>query len=173
MCPKKINLAAIAAELGVSIAAVSYALNDRSGVSAELRNRVRQLAKKWNYEARSPQIAVLLPVASIRLAAYSASLLNELRREAEKRSFRLLILSRADLSLLENRTISGALSLDFQREMGRLFPLQKNIPLICLNDPGNPIEGVASVRSDDEGGIWMALDYLVDNGHRKIGFLYT
>ena len=51
MDSKKMTLSRIAAELGVSMAAVSYALNDRPGVSAELRSRVRQLAKRWNYQS--------------------------------------------------------------------------------------------------------------------------
>ena len=69
MDSKKMTLSRIAAELGVSVAAVSYALNDRPGVSAELRSRVRQLAKRWNYQSPSPQIALLLPSGSIALSA--------------------------------------------------------------------------------------------------------
>ena len=172
MDSKKMTLSRIAAELGVSVAAVSYALNDRPGVSAELRSRVRQLAKRWNYQSPSPQIALLLPSGSIALSAYGISLLNELRSEAKKRGCRLLMLSCNDLSLLENRMVFGALSVDFQRKMGTLFPRQKDIPLICLNDPGNLMEGVPSVRSDEAAGIRRAMDYLVDAGHRRIALLY-
>lgn len=169
---KKVNLSSIAAELGVSVAAVSYALNDRPGVSEQLRDRVRRLTKQRNYEARSPQIALLLTKAETPLGAYLQSLLNALRLEGMRRGCRLLILSCGDLALLENRTVSGALSLDIEHKVGKLFPRQKDIPLICLNEPGNPIEGVSSVRSDDGNGVRTALDHLVDNGHRKIGLLY-
>ena len=172
MDSKKMTLSRIASELGVSTAAVSYALNDRPGVSADLRNRVRQLAKRRNYESPSPQIALLLPPGSLPLSAYGISLLNELRGEADRRNCRLLMLSCTDLSLLENRMVYGALSVDFQRKMGTLFPRQKDIPLICLNEPGNLMEGVPSIRSDEAAGIRCAMDYLVDAGHRRIALLY-
>lgn len=159
----------LAAELGCSVAAVSYALNDRPGVSEELRERVRELVRRRNYEPLRPRIAVLMTDAGLSLGFYMFSLLNALRGEAKRRGHQLLIVSRNDLSLLEDRMVSGALSLDFMHEIGRLFPKLKNMPLVCLNDLPNTLENVSTVHSDDEEGIRRALDYLVDCGHRRIG----
>ena len=166
---KKIRLMELAAELGCSVAAVSYALNDRPGVSEELRERVRELVRRRNYEPLRPRIAVLMTDAGLSLGFYMFSLLNALRGEAKRRGHQLLIVSRNDLSLLEDRMVSGALSLDFMHEIGRLFPKLKNMPLVCLNDLPNSLENVSTVHSDDEEGIRRALDYLVDCGHRRIG----
>lgn len=166
---KKIRLTELAAELGCSVAAVSYALNDRPGVSEKLRERVRELVRERNYEPLRPRIAVLMTDAGLSLGFYMFSLLNSLRGEAKRRGHQLLIVSRNDLSLLEDRMVSGALSLDFMHEIGRLFPKLKNMPLVCLNDLPNTLENVSTVHSDDEEGIRRALDYLVDRGHRRIG----
>lgn len=166
---KKTRLAELAAELGCSVAAVSYALNDRPGVSEKLRERVRELVRRRNYEPLRPRIAVLMTDAGLSLGFYMFSLLNSLRGEAKRRGHQLLIVSRNDLSLLEDRMVSGALSLDFMHEIGRLFPKLKNMPLVCLNDLPNTLENVSTVHSDDEEGIRRALDYLVDCGHRRIG----
>lgn len=166
---KKTRLTDLAAELGCSVAAVSYALNDRPGVSEKLRERVRELVRERNYEPLRPRIAVLMTDAGLSLGFYMFSLLNSLRGEAKRRGHQLLIVSRNDLSLLEDRMVSGALSLDFMHEIGRLFPKLKNIPLVCLNDLPNTLENVSTVHSDDEEGIRRALDYLVDCGHRRIG----
>lgn len=166
---KKTRLTDLAAELGCSVAAVSYALNDRPGVSEKLRERVRELVREWNYEPLRPRIAVLMTDAGLSLGFYMFSLLNSLRGEAKRRGHQLLIVSRNDLSLLEDRMVSGALSLDFMHEIGRLFPKLKNMPLVCLNDLPNTLENVSTVHSDDEEGIRRALDYLVDCGHRRIG----
>lgn len=166
---KKIRLMELAAELGCSVAAVSYALNDRPGVSEKLRERVRELVRERNYEPLRPRIAVLMTDAGLSLGFYMFSLLNSLRGEAKRRGHQLLIVSRNDLSLLEDRMVSGALSLDFMHEIGRLFPKLKNMPLVCLNDLPNTLENVSTVHSDDEEGIRRALDYLVDRGHRRIG----
>ena len=166
---KKTRLTDLAAELGCSVAAVSYALNDRPGVSEKLRERVRELVRERNYEPLRPRIAVLMTDAGLSLGFYMFSLLNSLRGEAKRRGHQLLIVSRNDLSLLEDRMVSGALSLDFMHEIGRLFPKLKNMPLVCLNDLPNSLENVSTVHSDDEEGIRRALDYLVDCGHRRIG----
>lgn len=166
---KKTRLTDFAAELGCSVAAVSYALNDRPGVSEKLRERVRELVRERNYEPLRPRIAVLMTDAGLSLGFYMFSLLNSLRGEAKRRGHQLLIVSRNDLSLLEDRMVSGALSLDFMHEIGRLFPKLKNMPLVCLNDLPNTLENVSTVHSDDEEGIRRALDYLVDRGHRRIG----
>ena len=166
---KKTRLTDFAAELGCSVAAVSYALNDRPGVSEKLRERVRELVRERNYEPLCPRIAVLMTDAGLSLGFYMFSLLNSLRGEAKRRGHQLLIVSRNDLSLLEDRMVSGALSLDFMHEIGRLFPKLKNMPLVCLNDLPNTLENVSTVHSDDEEGIRRALDYLVDCGHRRIG----
>lgn len=166
---KKTRLTDFAAELGCSVAAVSYALNDRPGVSEKLRERVRELVRERNYEPLRPRIAVLMTDAGLSLGFYMFSLLNALRGEAKRRGHQLLIVSRNDLSLLEDRMVSGALSLDFMHEIGRLFPKLKNMPLVCLNDLPNTLENVSTVHSDDEEGIRRALDYLVDRGHRRIG----
>lgn len=166
---KKTRLTDFAAELGCSVAAVSYALNDRPGVSEKLRERVRELVRERNYEPLRPRIAVLMTDAGLSLGFYMFSLLNSLRGEAKRRGHQLLIVSRNDLSLLEDRMVSGALSLDFMHEIGRLFPKLKNMPLVCLNDLPNTLENVSTVHSDDEEGIRRALDYLVDCGHRRIG----
>lgn len=166
---KKTRLTELAAELGCSVAAVSYALNDRPGVSEKLRERVRELVRERNYEPIRPRIAVLMTDAGLSLGFYMFSLLNSLRGEAKRRGHQLLIVSRNDLSLLEDRMVSGALSLDFMHEIGRLFPKLKNMPLVCLNDLPNTLENVSTVHSDDEEGIRRALDYLVDCGHRRIG----
>lgn len=166
---KKTRLTDLAAELGCSVAAVSYALNDRPGVSEKLRERVRELVRERNYEPLRPRIAVLMTDAGLSLGFYMFSLLNSLRGEAKRRGHQLLIVSRNDLSLLEDRMVSGALSLDFMHEIGRLFPKLKNMPLVCLNDLPNTLENVSTVHSDYEEGIRRALDYLVDCGHRRIG----
>ena len=98
---------------------------------------------KCRSEPLRPRIAVLMTDAGLSLGFYMFSLLNALRGEAKRRGHQLLIVSRNDLSLLEDRMVSGALSLDFMHEIGRLFPKLKNMPLVCLNDLPNSLENVS------------------------------
>lgn len=51
---KKVNLETIARELNISIASVSYALNEKKGVSEELRERVKQKAEELGFRPLHP-----------------------------------------------------------------------------------------------------------------------
>lgn len=52
---KKVTLTDIAGELGISPAAVSYALHDRPGVSEEMARRIRERAAQMGYELPAGQ----------------------------------------------------------------------------------------------------------------------
>jgi len=55
---KRATLNDIARQLGVSRAAVSFALNDRPGVSQELRDKVRAVASELHYRPNSAALAL-------------------------------------------------------------------------------------------------------------------
>jgi len=63
--PRKPTLHDVAAAAGVSIAAVSFALRDKAGVSPETRERVLAAARELNY-------VVNVPARSLRTARYGA-----------------------------------------------------------------------------------------------------
>lgn len=117
-------------------------------------------------------IALILPSLRIQsLGYYTLELLNAFRQEAAKRGSGVLITALEDAGLLRENMVSGAISFDFLRSIGRSFPNLKNIPLVCLNDPGNPLEEVGTVLTDERAGIRRALQFLREKGHRRIGFL--
>ncbi|WP_258368602.1 LacI family DNA-binding transcriptional regulator [Curtobacterium sp. MCBD17_013] len=51
--PKRVTIAEIAARAGVSTGAVSFALNDRPGVSAATRSRILEVARELNWRPHS------------------------------------------------------------------------------------------------------------------------
>lgn len=65
MTPRKPTLHDVAAAAGVSIAAASFALRDKPGVSPETRERVLAVARELNY-------TVNVPARSLRTARYGA-----------------------------------------------------------------------------------------------------
>ncbi|WP_431796681.1 LacI family DNA-binding transcriptional regulator [Microbacterium enclense] len=65
MTPRKPTLHDVAAAAGVSIAAVSFALRDKPGVSPETRDRVLSVARDLGY-------SVNLPARSLRTSRYGA-----------------------------------------------------------------------------------------------------
>lgn len=76
--PIKIGLKDIAAQSGVSSAAVSLVLNNRPGVSAETRQRVSDVAKKLGYKSKQSRrgderISYATPVRSIGFYAFGVN----------------------------------------------------------------------------------------------------
>lgn len=169
----KVTLKTIADELGISIAAVSYGLKNNPRISQGMRTRIQKLARQYKYQVKSKVHAVIFPEKEMYFSDYSNAMLNSLLHEGKKRDCQMLLVPRDDMNLLDEKHISGAISFDFQKNMNIMFPRLKNIPLVCLNDPGRNIDGIYSVYSDEDSGIDTAVSHLVENGHHRIGFLYT
>lgn len=173
---KTVNIRDVAREAGTSTASVSRWLNGQPGVSRRTGERIMETAHRLGYrpalQRKTGVIALILPSLRIQsLGYYTIELLNAFRQEAAKRGSGVLITALEDAGLLRENMVSGAISFDFLRSIGRTFPNLKNIPLVCLNDPGNPLEEVGTVLTDERAGIRRALQFLREKGHRRIGFL--
>lgn len=173
---KTVNIRDVAREAGTSTASVSRWLNGQPGVSRRTGERIMETAHRLGYrpalQRKTGVIALILPSLRIQsLGYYTIELLNAFRQEAAKRGSGVLITALEDAGLLRENMVSGAISFDFLRSIGRSFPNLKNLPLVCLNDPGNPLEEVGTVLTDERAGIRRALQFLREKGHRRIGFL--
>ncbi len=173
---KTVNIRDVAREVGTSTASVSRWLNGQPGVSRRTGERIMETAHRLGYrpalQRKTGVIALILPSLRIQsLGYYTIELLNAFRQEAAKRGSGVLITALEDAGLLRENMVSGAISFDFLRSIERSFPNLKNIPLVCLNDPGNPLEEVGTVLTDERAGIRRALQFLREKGHRRIGFL--
>lgn len=173
---KTVNIRDVAREAGTSTASVSRWLNGQPGVSRRTGERIMETAHRLGYrpalQRKTGVITLILPSLRIQsLGYYTLELLNAFRQEAAKRGSGVLITALEDAGLLRENMVSGAISFDFLRSIGRSFPNLKNIPLVCLNDPGNPLEEVGTVLTDERAGIRRALQFLREKGHRRIGFL--
>lgn len=173
---KTVNIRDVAREAGTSTASVSRWLNGQPGVSRRTGEHITEVARSLGYrpalQRKTGVIALILPSLRIQsLGYYTIELLNAFRQEAAKRGSGVLITALEDAGLLRENMVSGAISFDFLRSIGRSFPNLKNIPLVCLNDPGNPLEEVGTVLTDERAGIRRALQFLREKGHRRIGFL--
>ena len=93
-----ITIKDVAKRAGVSIATVSYALNDKEGVNEENKAKIKQLAEEMGYvpnslaksllSKRTNVIGVVIPDISNN---YTANFIKHLRIYARGRSFILLL----------------------------------------------------------------------------------
>jgi LacI family transcriptional regulator len=179
----------LAKELNTSTASVSRALNDRPGVSEELRTRILEKARELKYApsatARGLATSQTLAIGFFihekpGLSTYTDPFYGEILHGTEQ----ALSLSKYHLTIgtltpriLENpsgfrfvreRRIDGMILAgpdippDFVLEMVR-----SGLPVVLVD---NRLEYTKthSISSDDEGGAYQAVRHLIDLGHRNI-----
>ena len=180
----------IAAEAGVSVMTVSNVINNNHArVSPATEKRVREIMAKHNYvpnmaarsliSKSSRIIAVLLPVwhsttASMLRDPYAGQLVGYLEELLRAREYYVMLCSfeRVDQVLMIQRTwqIDGMiLTLPHEDAITRGLIEQTGTPLVVIDRHYDDLKTL-SVCIDDRGGGYKAAKYLLEKGHRKIGF---
>lgn len=177
----------VARAAGVSISTVSRVINKKGGVSAELDERIntaiRELKYKPNTVARAlkakstKSIGLIIP--SIENPVFPP--LVKIIEDAAKKYGFSIILCNSDgildeeakyLDLLLEKQVDGII-LNAIGDYHERFEVVRNMntPLIIL---GREIEGfqAARVTVDNYKGAYMAVEYLIQSGMKKIAFLY-
>ncbi|MEO7058776.1 MAG: LacI family DNA-binding transcriptional regulator [Lapillicoccus sp.] len=184
----RLTIVDVAAAAGVSVGAVSLALNDRPGVSAATRERilviVRDLGWAPSHRARalstSRAMAIGLVVARTpeTLAAdpFFAAFLAGVETVLSQRRQALLLHVVADRRtehdsyrrLASDGRVDGVLLIDLHAKDPRPALLAElGLPAIAVGpDPGKP--GELIIAMDDRQGIAAAVHHLVELGHRDI-----
>ena len=179
----------IAAELGVSTVTVSKALGDKDGVSEELRQRIKQKANEMgyrlNYSSKAAKdsftynISVVVAKHFIHDASafywvvyrYIVELLQkqsyygilEVITEKDERSGEM------PNSILD-RKVDGVIVLGQFDKVYVDSLLSMQIPTVFL-DFYSSRSDVETVLSDNFFGAYTITNYLIEAGHRRIGFL--
>ncbi|HSI72007.1 MAG TPA: LacI family DNA-binding transcriptional regulator [Fimbriimonas sp.] len=182
----------VAREAGVSIAAVSKVLHGRGQgirVSESKAEHIRQVATELSYYpnalARSLQSQTSHTVGLIfeqfgEISAgplYYVYLLDGVASALFPRHYRLTILPEIEngdaLATLGDRRLDGAIWCKLDRDGEVRSILQRSpIPLVALNAPPPLDTGdTVYVSCDNEGGAKLAVDHLVELGHRRILFV--
>ena len=184
----KVSLKDLAERLGVSIATVSRALNDSHEVSAEMRTRVKALAKELNYRPnpfarilRNDTPHVIGVVVPDLVSHYFSSLLNGIDDYAQEKGFMVVSTNSQEDCENEKRLIENLLNMHvggilacLAQDSGEYQHFENvcrlGIPLVfftrtCLHDT------CSSVVSDSSGAAQEATQHLIENGCRRIAFL--
>ncbi|GGC93457.1 LacI family transcriptional regulator [Tersicoccus solisilvae] len=184
-----VTISDVARAAGVSKGAVSYALNDRPGVSEQTRRRIlahaRDLGFRPNAQARSLSSARAFAVGLVIardpgllgsdpffpgfIAGLETVLSDEdvtlvltvvTRPGAEERAYR---------RLAEGSRVDGFVLSDLRCADSRIALLQRTgLPVVTLNRPDAP-SPFPAVVVDDTAGVRDAVEHLIGLGHRRVG----
>lgn len=175
----------IANASGVSISTVSKALNGGSGLSSSTRDRILQIAESLNYfsfSRKSPKptklVGILVPeMLSNYFATFVAHLESELR---ELEYLPILQVTNFDPALIREEY-----DLFVQKKADGIFYLcptnddilpyihyantNNGIPTVCA--AGLRVPNCNNVTVDEESGLSLAIEHLLERGYKNIGFL--
>lgn len=184
--PKRITIAQVAAEAGVSIATVSRVLNQRPGkikISEETGQAVRLAAQRLGYQAdpiasalRSGRSGLLGAIIRDIRDPFLVQLFTKMQEVARTSGFELL-LGHADYDLAvadrQARIMSSlwfdALILlgDIPGDASIIRQLQQN-KKPCVAIASGLRDDLPSITLDEEAASNLALDHLLALGHRRI-----
>ncbi len=193
MTKKAVTMSDIAKVMNVSTVTVSKALGDRDGVSVELRERIKQKATEMGYRVHAGSHGAKDGLT------YNIGIIVAKHFISDASSF-YWIVYRNIVELLQNQNYYGMLEVVDNRSMtdpnaieeipntvldhkvdglivlGQLSEeyidrlMTHNLPTVFLDFYGSR-EDADAVLSDSFYGAYMLTSHLIENGHRRIGFL--
>lgn len=186
----RVTVKDIARELKVSVGSVSTALNNKKGISDKLKEKIKKKAKEMNYipnvtarnlvKQETKNIAVFIFTRSKENKdAFNLPIFGNLLEAANKRGYNLLIYGgdnnfsdkESYIKFCLEESVVGAIIFGMKLEDPNIKSLkeQYNIPIVLFDVD---IDGYTNVvKTDNEFGVKIALNYLYKLGHRKIAIL--
>lgn len=185
---KNITIKDLAKELGVSAATVSRALKDYPDIGENTKKAVRELAAKWNYrpnsmaiglrQRRSGVLGVLVPEL---VHHFFSSVISGIMDEAEEHGYCAMLFQSRESAAREQRDTNTLLN---SRVDGLLVSLSNDaeglphleeaqcmgVPIVMF-DKVNEDFPCSKVVVSDYNGAKMAVNHLLDQGHKSIGYI--
>ncbi len=185
---KNITMKDIAKELQVSTVTVSKALSDKEGVSEAVRQKIKQKADEMGYrynslarsmkEGVSYNVGVVVAERFFSDNAFYANLYQRLVIELGKENYSCIleILSYEDEKqdvmpkMISGNKVDGLIVLG-QLKKHYVMALEKEDITYIFLDWYDEQFAIDTVVSDNVYGGCILTNYLIENGHRRIGFI--
>ncbi len=185
---KRPTIAEIAARAGVSIGAVSYALNGRPGVSDVTRRHIVDIANELGWRpsvaarslsgsrAHSVGLVIARPADTLGVEPFFMRFIAGLEGELSGQRIGLLLQvvedHRAAIEAMRlcwaERRVDGMVVTDLWTDDARIPVLEElRMPAVLVGRP-RADTSLPAVSTDDAAAVVSAVDYLVALGHRRI-----
>ncbi len=176
----------IARIAGVSPSTVSRALAESPRVSQSTRERIKAIAAELAYTpsqaarslvtGSSPIIGVVAPTLS---DLYIAAVMKGLEAASHEAGYQRLVATTqgdaareaAMVQMLLGHNVGGLIILSSRaQEDYRAVLTQSSVPIVFVNSLHTG-DKICNVATDNEYGGWLATDFLLRHGHRRIAYL--
>ncbi len=183
----------IAKLLGLSPATVSLVINNRPGISEATRDRVKRALEEYGFEAPSIDTKAHREPGIIQFVVYRrhgvnpqetpyfsqlfSDLIQAVERQTKARGYRVMVSYldeahvEAQVEDLLRMTCDGFLVLGTEMTEDQVRHFEGK-PLVLMD---NYLECLPcdSVKINNELGVYQAVSYLAERGHRRIGYLHV
>lgn len=173
-----ITMKEIADMAGVNISTVSRVLNNDSSISAEIRNKIINIANKHNYKKRKVRSKNIIYIIDKRFFLLTSHFYNRIidgiEEEVKKRGYTFqfyslepnqFFLGNINLNNIAGMIISSHYHNEFVIEAKKL-----GIPIVLV-DHYLPTENIYAVLTDKIDGVVKGIQYLASLGHKNIAYL--
>lgn len=185
-----VSMKDISKACGYSVATVSKALNDHSDVGEETKEKIKEVAKQMGYfpnamaralkTNRTYNIGVLFmdEARSGLTHDYFSTVLDSFKRAVEEKGYDITFLTKGQnglskMSYLEHcryRGFDGVViaCVDFY-DPQVVELVRSNIPVVTID---HLMDNRINIMSDNVNGMQQILQYVYDQGHRKIAYIH-
>ena len=184
---KHVTMRDIGATLGVSTVTISKALSGKEGVSDAVREKIVETARRMGYRYGAPEpetgsriVGILIADRYFSAPSFYSSMYRELLKEISE-SGMLGVLE--IVSDQDEQSQMPPVSMTIQKVSGIILVgqfsddyvsavLNTGLPTVLMDFAVDGVD-VDAVLSDGIGGSAQTTRYLIEQGHREIGFLGT
>ncbi|WP_137133189.1 LacI family DNA-binding transcriptional regulator [Rhizobium sp. FKY42] len=183
---RKIGIKDVSKEAGVALSTVSHVLNGTAPISAEVRIKVLEAARRLGYLAKRQQKGAIASLSTIYLAVppgnlphndinlVSWTLLTALSRECERRGIKIVAhngspeLNAAEILAGAKAVNAEGIILVYDDNPKLLRPLAASNYAIVLLNGEDPTMSVDTVAPANRYAARLATQWLLSRGHRRI-----
>ncbi|MDK2805161.1 MAG: hypothetical protein PWR08_702 [Thermoanaerobacterium sp.] len=186
----RINISDIASIVGVSPATVSNALNGKSGVSEETRQKIIKIAREYGYFKDNIFNTLQKTIRFIMYKKHGfvvcdtpffTSLIEGITKESKAQGYELLI-SHVNFNEKDNKELIETIEKDYSEGILILATEMTNEDLTMLKNVNVPVvmldsyfknSDFDSVLINNSEAAYKATEYLIMNGHTNVGYLHS
>lgn len=171
-----VSIKDIAKQAGVSISTVSYALNGSNKVTDETSSKILAIAKELNYVPNAAARTLKKresKILGVFLTDFSGDvygdLLSGMKAVCNAQGYDLIVCSgKQSHRMLPERMIDGAIILDHTFASEELMQYADRGHKIVVLDREMDHPNINQVLLDNKAGATLAMEHLIEQGHKKI-----
>ena len=176
------SLADVAAHAGVSKGAVSKVIRNAYGVSPAMQERVQHSIDELGYRPRTGARGMRGQTFTIAIGSEIPQIGNDFftqvtsgaARKLANSGYQLIIAPALDgegdkhvLDALVDRQVDGIIAISLDVTIGVLERVADEVPVVLVGRHDTP-RNYDTVSNDDQSGVVLAMEHLLELGHRRI-----